>query len=175
MPDTHNSSSLAPCVHEHTDIRALKCSNGTIQYVKQCLFCGQKVGSAISRDAAFRARGPLEFIAPFDEQARDEGQRVLERKRREAWERDNQARLTAQAEQRSEWLKRHAEYLQTDAWRAKRAKVLKRAGGVCEGCLEAPATEVHHLTYQHWRAELLFELVALCKDCHQAAHRERQA
>jgi hypothetical protein len=29
---------------------------------------------------------------------------------------------------------------------------------------------VHHLNYDHWKDELLFELVALCFDCHRKVH-----
>lgn len=73
----------------------------------------------------------------------------------------------------AEWRRQHAEYLLTPRWKHKCDLVKKRAGGLCEGCLEAPATEVHHLTYKHWRDELLFELVALCRDCHERAGRGR--
>lgn len=50
-----------------------------------------------------------------------------------------------------------------------------RARGVCEGCRSARATQVHHLTYQHAGhvvpgGELLWELVAVCDDCHDRAH-----
>jgi len=33
-----------------------------------------------------------------------------------------------------------------------------------------PATEVHHLTYQHVGHEFLFELVAICRECHTRWH-----
>lgn len=61
-------------------------------------------------------------------------------------------------------------YLQTETWQAKRAKILARCGGLCEGCGERRALEVHHLTYAHFGDELLFELVALCKPCHGRVH-----
>lgn len=58
-------------------------------------------------------------------------------------------------------------YLHTDHWAEVRQKVMRRARGWCEGCGEHRATEVHHLTYDHVGNEMLFELVALCRECHE--------
>jgi 5-methylcytosine-specific restriction endonuclease McrA len=69
----------------------------------------------------------------------------------------------------------YAEYLQSDVWREKRHQALERDEWTCQGCLERPATQVHHLTYDHVGAELLFELVSVCDDCHERAHEERIA
>ena len=43
---------------------------------------------------------------------------------------------------------RYQRYLQSDAWKAKRKSVLQVAGFRCRRC-GAPATEVHHETYNH--------------------------
>lgn len=61
-------------------------------------------------------------------------------------------------------------YLNSPEWAEKRAAVLKRSKGICEGCLAEPATQVHHLTYDHIYDELLWELVAVCRRCHEKAH-----
>lgn len=66
----------------------------------------------------------------------------------------------------------YAAYLKTPAWRERRALVMKRAKNVCEGCGQAKATEVHHLTYAHIGKEFLFELVALCGACHDRWHKQ---
>lgn len=156
---THDSD----CEHNHVDIRALQCSNGAVQYVKQCLTCGERVGSSIKKELAFKARGDLQFILPFDQAFRDAYRSKsyqVSRERREAL-----ARISRQ--QRAE---EYALYLASPEWEAKRGKVLLRANGVCEGCLSAPAQVVHHTTYTHLFDELLFELVALCKPCHDKAH-----
>ena len=61
-------------------------------------------------------------------------------------------------------------YLQTEGWERTREKVLKRAGYICEGCRERPATQVHHLNYKDPRGEeLLWNLVAVCDQCHKVA------
>ena len=45
------------------------------------------------------------------------------------------------------WLIWYRTYLQSDAWKRKRAKVLKGAGYKCEVCHRNKATNVHHLSY----------------------------
>lgn len=64
----------------------------------------------------------------------------------------------------------YADYLKSDEWAARREKVMQRAGGICEGCRQRPATEVHHLSYEHVTQEFLFELVAMCGGCHARWH-----
>lgn len=147
------------CAHAHVDLRALTCSNGSIQYVKQCLECGAKVGSAIKKADAIQARGATEFILPFDDAARERGQQALTHARRAAFD-------TTRSERKA-W---YDDYLRGPDWRSLRAKVIQRSRGRCEGCLTDEATEVHHLTYEHVGHELAFELVALCRDCHERAH-----
>lgn len=66
----------------------------------------------------------------------------------------------------------YADYLRSEEWAARRTKVMQRAGGICEGCRDRPAEEVHHLTYEHVTQEFLFELVAMCGDCHARFHGE---
>lgn len=61
-------------------------------------------------------------------------------------------------------------YLASEEWAAKRALVLRRCGGVCEGCGERTATQVHHMSYAHVFAEFLFELLGLCAECHERYH-----
>ena len=70
----------------------------------------------------------------------------------------------------SDWPTLYADYLRSQEWAERRAKVMERAGHRCEGCRAQPATEVHHLTYQHATQEFLFELVAICGDCHARWH-----
>jgi hypothetical protein len=67
----------------------------------------------------------------------------------------------------------YPEYLQSDAWKQLRAKVLKRASQVCEGCGTAEAVQAHHLRYAHIGHEFLWELVAVCLDCHERVHPEK--
>jgi 5-methylcytosine-specific restriction endonuclease McrA len=70
------------------------------------------------------------------------------------------------AQQREEY----HQYLQTPQWAERRALVLKRSAGLCEGCRLASAEQVHHTTYAHCGNEFLWELVAICRDCHERFH-----
>jgi len=71
--------------------------------------------------------------------------------------------------------KAYNEHLRSEKWNAIRAKVLKRDGGLCQGCLERPAVHVHHTTYEHLGDELLFELISLCVECHEKIHPHMRA
>lgn len=58
------------------------------------------------------------------------------------------------------------QYYNTDKWKLKREKVLKRDNFLCQACLNKKAIQVHHLTYKHVFDEPLFELVSICIACH---------
>lgn len=77
----------------------------------------------------------------------------------------------------------YEQYLRSPQWKAKRAAVLKRAGGKCEECTREykirgkgsgymvwPAQEVHHLTYERVGNENLDDLIGLCERHHHAEH-----
>jgi 5-methylcytosine-specific restriction endonuclease McrA len=66
----------------------------------------------------------------------------------------------------NDWFKKHGAYLRSPQWKAKAGMVMRRDGFVCQACLQNPATQVHHLTYDRWGHEPLFDLVAVCKPCH---------
>lgn len=164
------------CDHSSVDIRAFHCQNGTIQYVKQCLACGAKIGNPISHAAVFEARGDLRFIARFDDALRENGRVAgdLYRQNMPIDERIAQRSIAkaeafeAQREKLGDWYR--GEYLVSAEWAERRSLVLHRAGGICEGCRSRKASVVHHLNYDHVGNELLFELVALCRACHDRCH-----
>lgn len=65
-------------------------------------------------------------------------------------------------------------HLLSDKWRQTRQRVMQRAGGMCEGCLIEPATEVHHMNYLTLGDELCYDLRALCPACHDKADNIRK-
>jgi hypothetical protein len=82
-------------------------------------------------------------------------------------------------EEERRWWDAYDAYLAGPEWQARRAKVLRRANGICEGCGERPAVQVHHLRYPkgcfagspQWAAqEMLFDLRAICERCHTGVH-----
>jgi hypothetical protein len=60
----------------------------------------------------------------------------------------------------------YSEYMKSNKWKAIRLKVLKRDDYLCQACLDAPAQDVHHLTYCNIGDELMYELISVCRDCH---------
>ena len=75
-----------------------------------------------------------------------------------------------------EWWEQYTRDLDSPEWRQTRAMVIRRAQGRCEACGHAAATQGHHTTYRHVFAEPLFELVAICRACHdRLTARDRQA
>jgi len=65
-------------------------------------------------------------------------------------------------------------YMQSPAWRARRAQAIARAGMRCEECgLYGRGLEVHHLTYDNLGHEPDSDLQVLCLDCHPAADAAR--
>ena len=66
------------------------------------------------------------------------------------------------------WWDKYNSYLSSQTWNLKRNKVFARDRGTCQACMSRKAEEVHHLTYDHVFNEPLFDLVAVCKECHLA-------
>jgi len=67
----------------------------------------------------------------------------------------------------------YAEYIQSDAWRIRRAAALERAGQRCQVCCSSERLEVHHRTYERLGHEQPADLVVLCRRCHQVFHDNR--
>lgn len=140
-------------------------SNGSIQYVAQCLRCGRAVGLAISKNKI-----NLEEISEFDEKLKAEWEREYKSKKREKLGVDHEANK----KNISNFWEWYGDYLKSREWEKKRIKVLARENYLCEGCGENKAVEVHHRSYKHKGNEFLFELVALCKKCHDIVHCEHE-
>jgi hypothetical protein len=148
------------CEHRETDVRRAINAGGAITYRKQCLRCGAFIGSAISH--------------------KEIGMNVLDANisKKNEWEQNFKSKYDStllywarkQSSHDSDFWRRYNIYLQSESWKQKRLKVLKRANFVCEGCLHRKATQVHHLTYTHCFDEFLWELVAVCDECHNKIH-----
>lgn len=153
MPDIEATPSPWDCAHPVAELRAKRIINGGIQYRKQCQRCGGSVGESVSHSKV------TVYPGNWDVQLH------------ERWAASVRSVLAMSREQTlAERRSVYAEYLQTAEWSARRNKVLQREHFVCQGCMTARAVEVHHTTYKHIGRELLFELVALCRACHETAH-----
>jgi hypothetical protein len=141
------------CQHEDRELRHRRVNGGGVQYRYQCLECGHSVGPAIKRSAVD------EEVNEWDYELKDQ----WEAKQRQATQ--EKFKSVAQARRQE-----YEAYLKSFDWKLKARMVLDREGHICQGCRSAKATEVHHTTYSHIFNELLFQLVALCRDCHDKAH-----
>lgn len=143
------------CLHERTEIRKKTFANGTHHFGTQCLDCGASVG----RPAWMKHSDAPADAPPWED---DLSQSI--------WDAREKAKSEERAAKRKAWLERHDVYLQSPEWRALQAKVRQRDKGICQGCLDAPGTEVHHMTYDRWTRELLTDLVLFCHSCHTRFH-----
>jgi hypothetical protein len=150
----------AACTHPRRELRQRRNKGGAIQYIEQCLRCGDSVG-LFHKHTTDLATSPV-----WDEKLEDEFHATRLRDR----EAVIQKHVRIQRGRSEGFWKEYSVYLNSDDWRQKRTRVLQRAKGRCEGCGVKAATQVHHLTYKHAFAEFLFELVAICDDCHGRLH-----
>ena len=152
------------CDHAQTQPRKKVPSNGVITVRMQCMECGVHVSTL--KKASFPTT-ELEAMALWDD--------TIAKQR---WE--NRSRLYDQLRQKEEeraygeWKRAYEAYLRTPEWARRRDLVILRAQGNCEGCRSMPPVDVHHVTYAHAGEEFLFELVALCRQCHQRLHLEQE-
>ena len=63
---------------------------------------------------------------------------------------------------------KYTAYMQSAKWRKKAERIKKRDKGQCQICLAQDGLEVHHKTYKNLYHEPLSDLIALCRDCHEA-------
>lgn len=60
-------------------------------------------------------------------------------------------------------------YLQSDEWATLRSTVMT-PGRMCENCKTRLATDAHHKNYRNLHDVLPFDLMALCRKCHDVIH-----
>jgi 5-methylcytosine-specific restriction endonuclease McrA len=130
------------------------------QLREQCLDCGKLFGESLAHALATTGTPELDLRAARLAQENERNGRDREwRERAEQREREN-----------GQWWNWYKEYLQSPEWDERRFLVMQRDDGLCQGCRKRPATQVHHLTYKHTSKEFLWELVAVCDECHQRFH-----
>ena len=145
------------CQHPDTEVRYKTFSDGTKHLCTQCLICGEKTdGSRWLSGAGI----DLAALKPFDE--------FLGQQYRAAIERRRIASLASERRRRHE---EYEEYIRNSPdWQAIRTKVMRRDDYLCQACMEAVASDVHHRNYTHLFDEVLYDLVAVCRSCHAKIH-----
>jgi len=161
-----------PTSHEF-EYRYHHSEGGILQLFNQCTSCGKRAdkGGSLKHSTIdnFKEKVIRGEINKFDDDLYKNKSSVYENYNKYLglkYYKKQQEREEEREHDKTEWFKKHNEYLLTDQWKAIRLKVLKRDNFLCQGCLEAPATEVHHLDYAHWKNELMFELLSVCSNCH---------
>lgn len=155
------------CEHERQELRRGTNNAGMPVIRMQCEDCGLRIGNPVKRPPN------AEELPGFDDAKHD----LHSAKRKAALQKVDQKyaeiqlrRWRGKEDGDSYYRQAHDAYLASAAWKERRRLVKQRANNSCEGCGKAAATEVHHLSYAHWGQEFLFELVALCGDCHDRIH-----
>lgn len=158
------------CRHPNTEIRWRIRRNGVGCWSVQCLHCGRELRQVAKSSPEVRL---IADRVPFDEDLADQITAEFKREseqRAAEWQAEQDAKKQSQQKDSVEWWKWYNGYLKTPQWQQKRELIMLRANGLCEGCGQRKATQVHHKTYDHVGNELLFELVAVCFECHHILH-----
>ncbi len=138
-------------------VRRIK-SDGNILVNKQCMECGEHDARAYKKE-----------LLPVDAPLFDEDKKfnfLIE---------EQQNRIEQREFERITWLnEKYKPYLQSFKWIKKRDLVLKRDNYICQACLINKANQVHHLTYKNVFDEPLFELISICKLCHDKIHNKNE-
>lgn len=151
-------------------LRRRQCGLGsraeTSRYAIAATECGEGIGTPLSqkKDPSWVANLPWQsedLTASYTSRREAEKQAILLELARK------------QYAKRGKFTTLYKSYMVSAEWQAKRALVLKRCGCLCEGCGTAKAVEVHHITYRHFGSEFLFELLGLCRACHDRITQEK--
>jgi 5-methylcytosine-specific restriction endonuclease McrA len=64
----------------------------------------------------------------------------------------------------------YRDYLKSPQWKKTSRAAIKRAGGTCQMCQDAPATQAHHLDYTRVGRERPEDVQAVCDPCHRPTY-----
>lgn len=149
---------------ETTRLTVFRASNSTTHYRLQCHRCGSftPVKKTDLTDLDRERAEPFDAALQTDWVTKQyEFGRAIHQARREA----------SRVESLQSFRDEESDFLESPVWDEMQRLVLWRAGGTCEGCLKRPATVVHHTNYiRKFGHEMLFDLRAVCRQCHEAIH-----
>jgi 5-methylcytosine-specific restriction endonuclease McrA len=148
------------CDCSRKELRRRRLASGAVIVGYQCLGCGRSVERIAKRDLdASRLPWWDEPLAQRWKARVDAYWR--ERSRAFEQQREDEARR---------FWERYHRHMASEEWADLRRRVFARCKGLCEGCGERRAVQVHHLTYARLGDEMLFDLVAMCMTCHEKIH-----
>lgn len=156
---------MTDCRHGNQTLRFKINAACQKMFVWQCSDCGRKVGSWVKRSEIDESTATA-----FDEQAWD----AAISRDSEEWSRrwqENRADMQLQQKFRNaQWRAKYEMHLRSEKWRDICRRVKERDDGLCQGCRLRPGAHVHHLTYERMGDEMLFDLVLVCRGCHERIH-----
>lgn len=161
---------------DNVDLQMVKfiTSNDAIQVRNQCQGCGfitpNSIGGVPSAD---REKLPLADLSKKEQ--RNEKKYAQSRS---IYARTSDLRKARFDDNKVKWFEDYTEYLKSPEWQKKRLTILKRDGYLCQCCLDAYATQVHHKSYEFvdfTGREPAFDLVAVCKPCHDFIEETKKA
>lgn len=161
------------CKEPDHQIAKLITSSGTIQVKKQCNSCGEVVGSAIGG----YSKEAKEWLPEVDKHRKENYTTIKWDLIQAFHNKRRQLQQLQQDERQTQWWIRYKIYLASNTWKEKRTKALFRDKYLCQACLNNPATEVHHKSYEFVDfkgSEPLFDLVSMCNKCHEALHKIKE-
>ena len=171
-PPAGARSAAPACACEGRRLVVRRIRSGSREHTTYCEQCPRCGASSMSIAASKLGYGARSLAPAFDETLRRRWwDRVAAYHEAQAAERDRAVEEGRAREQR-EWQDRYDRHVtrRSPRWRALCSLVMQRCRNTCEGCGIAPATQVHHATYQHLGDEFLWELRGLCRDCHRRFH-----
>lgn len=151
------------CDHQKIGIIKWVNGGGATCYNWFCAFCGSKLSANIPHQIA-KGQEKNAHLDAMASRSLDYSTKRLEVLR----EIKDATAKKLQVARRAEY----ADYRESPQWKALTDRVIRRAKGVCEGCLTEPAILAHHKTYDHLGEEFAFELLALCSECHDRFHED---
>lgn len=169
------------CESPKSRLRCRTIKGGSKHAVTQCISCGY-YGSrgyyAVGKKEWPDGVHAVEQLPPFDELKLQMALSVIDRRGHSQMtaqsnprvEENRLANLREDLAQRDKLRAERAPYYVSEEWFAKRQLVFKRSAGMCEGCGIAKADQVHHMSYEHFGNEFLWELEAVCVPCHERYH-----
>jgi RNase P subunit RPR2 len=153
------------CEHSSKAIFQVKIKSGKPHVKLACPICGESLGSPIKREEMHNQLQEIDVESIRLERSIEQFNKIKDliifHKNK-----DN--------EFDQNWWKEYSVYLESKLWKEKRELKLDRVNFICEGCGIEAATEVHHRSYEHVPFEMLFDLLALCRFCHNMLHLNRE-
>ncbi|MEQ9290080.1 MAG: hypothetical protein RIG77_24330 [Cyclobacteriaceae bacterium] len=131
-----------------------KYESGTLHAHLQCMNCGFKVKGPISKKKL-----DIQSLPEYNES-------LAEKVYAKIYEESTRLHNRANDIRKKKFFNEYSNYLESEEWKEKRKLVLKRDNHLCQSCLTNKATQVHHKNYKYLYNEPLFELVSVCKPCH---------